>query len=163
MRLFAEDLSWTVPGTVMAYESDDGVLSLSGMIPHLLGLPAVGGTSPAVATRYAAEERPITWEERPEAEVVRLEQFTLAKPSLRRLLEDGHTRGWFGAVQRRLERQVAGLLRNRFTEVSEPSEAYRSRQQGIVSEMQSVVAAVERHIDRFGPGSATEDIRDLGD
>lgn len=158
MRLFAEDLSWTVPGTVMAYQADEGAPRLAEMIERLLGRRGPSGGAPPVATRYAAEVRPIEWKERPEAEVAGLEQYTLAKPTLRGLLEGGQMRGWFGAVQRRLERQVAGLLRNLFTDVSEPGEVYAARLRGIISGMESVVAAVERHLDRFGPGSEITDM-----
>jgi hypothetical protein len=145
MRLVADDLSWTLPGTITAHDArGDGPRGVGRLLSEL-GRKRDKSVRPA-ATCYACEPQPVPWKERDGDEARMLETFTLARPSLREWIESGPTFGWLGAVQRQLERQVAALLRDDIMYPELSSEAYQARRRGIEDGLLSMVNAVESHL-----------------
>jgi hypothetical protein len=157
MRLVADELSWVVPGTVTAHESGDWLPGLAG---RLLGGGGAGepfdGLSP-VATCYAAENGPPSWERRPLGELELLDRFTLARDTMRRYLFEGRARGWFAATQRQLERQLGSLARDDCTRTAEPSRLYDDHRRGIEEAMSLTVRAVENYLKEAGEDAAREE------
>ena len=117
MRLFAEDLSWRVPGVVTVHEAGDGVQSLAESWQELTGGRGAEERSDVIPIRYAVEDpRRASESRRPPAEIELLKNHTLARPALVLLPGEWRRAGVVSRGERTLKRHAAGLLRCLYTE-----------------------------------------------
>lgn len=156
LRVFADALSWLAPLEIAVHGVGSGGFELAaslgvraGAVP--LWLVQAGSE---LSVHETGGSKDLAWGERPQGEVGGLEHCTLARGELREILEEGAGAGWFMAVQRHLERQVALLLRQDFLRglrrEREATDLYEERRKGTVEGLQTVVTTVTRYLNDAG-------------